>query len=58
MGLLEGTLRVNNMHKNTHYDPENNRWLFLQGTGEAYAWQPSAKVFFKIHKADWHLAKQ
>jgi DNA-directed RNA polymerase subunit E'/Rpb7 len=58
MGILEGTLRANCMHPNTRYDPDNNRWLFLQGTGEAYVWRTDAKVFFKIHKVSWHLAKQ
>lgn len=40
MGALEGTLRPGFMHKNTHYDTENKRWLFLQGTGQAYPWLP------------------
>lgn len=30
MGVLEGTVRANLMHQNTHYDMQNNSWLFLQ----------------------------
>lgn len=50
MGGLEGIVKGNMMHPNTHFDVANNNWLFLQNAETAYAWTLGAKVSFKIAK--------
>jgi DNA-directed RNA polymerase subunit E'/Rpb7 len=50
MGVLEGMIRPSGMHRNTGYDGQNNRWMFLQDKETGYVWNVGARVSFKVDK--------
>lgn len=53
-GLLEGTINIKNMHKDTIYNEQSNTWILAAGDGsEGYEWKMGAKVRFRVAYTLW-----
>jgi DNA-directed RNA polymerase subunit E'/Rpb7 len=55
-GMLEGTIGVKSMHRDTVYHEEKNQWIYaVESLGnEGYEWKIGAKVRVKVHATHWN----